>query len=112
MTYFPGFGGVVSPLVCQTAVAAGVPWPKFYFGSLVLSATNVAFLILTFKPTLTEFLRDRQDATMKRALAENDNEISPNEKAFEQDIESKTPKRMGPSRDTAHKKCTFSASML
>ncbi|KAG6812528.1 hypothetical protein H0H92_002419 [Tricholoma furcatifolium] len=33
---FVGVGGVVSPIVCQAIIAKGVPWPNFYFGSLVL----------------------------------------------------------------------------
>lgn len=58
-------GGVASPLVCQVAIARGVPWTQFYFGSLVLSAINVTFLVLTFKPTATEFLRDYESAMAK-----------------------------------------------
>jgi len=49
-------------LVCQALIAKGVPWFQFYFGSLVLSAINVTFLVLTFKPTASEFLRDRESA--------------------------------------------------
>ena len=55
-------GAVASPLVCQAIMARGVPWFQFYFGSLVLSAINVTFLVLTFKPTASEFLRDRENA--------------------------------------------------
>ena len=40
----------------------GIPWSHFYLGSLVLSAFNVAFLVITFQPTKTEFLSDREDA--------------------------------------------------
>ncbi|KAF8226082.1 MFS general substrate transporter [Tricholoma matsutake] len=54
------FGGVVSPLICQSIVAAGVPWFHFYFGSLVLSAINTTFLIYAFRPTIREFSVDRQ----------------------------------------------------
>lgn len=57
-----GLGGVASPLICQTIIATGIPWSRFYLGSLVLSAFNVAFLVITFKPTTTEFLRDRENA--------------------------------------------------
>jgi len=35
-------GAFASPLVCQTIIAMGIPWPHFYLGSLVLSAFNVA----------------------------------------------------------------------
>jgi len=48
--------------VCQAIIAKGVPWFQFYLGSLVLSAINVTFLVLTFKPTASEFLRDRESA--------------------------------------------------
>lgn len=57
-----GLGGVASPLVCQAIIAVGIPWSHFYFGSLVLSALNVAFLVVTFMPTTAEFLRDREIA--------------------------------------------------
>ena len=57
-----GLGGVASPLACQTIIAMGIPWSHFYLGSLVLSAFNVAFLVITFKPTTTEFLSDRENA--------------------------------------------------
>jgi hypothetical protein len=39
----------------------GIPWSHFYLGSLVLSAFNVAFLVITFQPTTTEFLSDREN---------------------------------------------------
>ncbi|KAF8168311.1 major facilitator superfamily domain-containing protein [Crassisporium funariophilum] len=55
-------GGMASPLVCQALMASGVPWFQFYFGSLVLSAANTAFLVMTFKPTIKEFHRDREYA--------------------------------------------------
>jgi len=48
--------------VCQAIIAKGVPWFHFYLGSLVLSATNVTFLVLTFKPTASEFLQDLEGA--------------------------------------------------
>ncbi|TFK41367.1 major facilitator superfamily domain-containing protein [Crucibulum laeve] len=54
------FGGVASPLVCQAIIATGVPWFKFYYGSLVLSAINVVFLVITFRPTIGEFTKERQ----------------------------------------------------
>ena len=52
---------MASPLVCQTIIAMGIPWSHFYLGSLVLSAFNVAFLVITFRPTTTEFLSDREN---------------------------------------------------
>ncbi|KAJ8702917.1 hypothetical protein PTI98_001589 [Pleurotus ostreatus] len=56
------FGGAISPLICQTIVAKGVPWNHFYYGSLVLSAFNTCFLAYSFRPTLKEFADDRQTA--------------------------------------------------
>jgi hypothetical protein len=71
-----GFGGVVSPLICQTLVGAGIPWKQFYFGSLVLSAFNTGFLTLTFKPTTKEWIREcnkvkRQNENLERRTAES-----------------------------------------
>lgn len=56
------FGGAISPLICQTIVAKGVPWNHFYYGSLVLSAFNTCFLAYSFRPTLKEFADDRETA--------------------------------------------------
>lgn len=55
---FAGLGAVVAPLVCQTIMATGVPWPKFYWGSLVLSAINFTALGYTFRPTPSETSRE------------------------------------------------------
>lgn len=57
---FPGFGGVVSPIVCQALIAIGIPYYQFYFGSLVLSGFNIAFLVATYMPTPREFATDRE----------------------------------------------------
>lgn len=54
----PGIGGVTSPLICQTLVSAGVPWNQFYFGSLVLSAFNTGLLVVTFRPTMKEWIQE------------------------------------------------------
>ncbi|CAA7264719.1 unnamed protein product [Cyclocybe aegerita] len=56
------FGSVASPLVCQSIIAIGVPWYHFYYGSLALSAFNIAFLASMFRPTPSESYRERQDA--------------------------------------------------
>ncbi|KAF8898373.1 major facilitator superfamily domain-containing protein [Infundibulicybe gibba] len=56
------FGGVISPLVCQSVISTGVPWFQFYFGSLVLSGINAAFLGCTFKPTMKESTEEHQQA--------------------------------------------------
>ena len=65
-----GFGGIVAPLVCQTAISRGISWDKFYLSSLILSGLNTAFLALTFRPTVREFLRDRRAALSAAAARE------------------------------------------
>lgn len=62
LTHTLGFGSVASPLVCQSIIATGVPWFHFYLGSLVLSALNVIFLAVTFKPSSAEFAKEHQVA--------------------------------------------------
>jgi hypothetical protein len=57
-----GLGSVISPLVCQSIIATGVPWYRFYYGSLLLSAFNIMFLYITFKPTYGEREREHQKA--------------------------------------------------
>lgn len=57
-----GLGSVISPLVCQSIIATGVPWYRFYYGSLLLSVSNVVFLYITFKPTYGERDREHQKA--------------------------------------------------
>ena len=57
-----GFGGVASPFVCQSIIATGVPWYRFYHGSLVLSSLNILFLAITFQPTSGEVFKERQKA--------------------------------------------------
>ncbi|KAJ3559411.1 hypothetical protein NP233_g11268 [Leucocoprinus birnbaumii] len=61
------FGGVISPLICQTLVGAGIPWKQFYYGSLVLSAFNTGFLTLTFRPTTKEWIRECNKVKKKNA---------------------------------------------
>ncbi|KAJ7225733.1 major facilitator superfamily domain-containing protein, partial [Mycena pura] len=62
-----GVGAVVSPLVFQATAAAGLPWPHFYFGSLVLVAANMTFLAITFMPTAQELTADRKKAVVQTA---------------------------------------------
>jgi hypothetical protein len=57
-----GLGSVISPLVCQSIIATGVPWYRFYYGSLLLSVFNIVFLYITFKPTSGERDREHQKA--------------------------------------------------
>ncbi|PPR07674.1 hypothetical protein CVT24_003817 [Panaeolus cyanescens] len=59
---FWSIGGIASPLVCQAMMAIGIPWFKFYYGSLILSGLNVIFLVLTFRTTQMEFAYDRARA--------------------------------------------------
>jgi hypothetical protein len=59
---FQGIGGFAAPFVCQTVIAAGVPWPRFYYGSLVISAINTMFLAYSFRPTRKEFKKDKDAA--------------------------------------------------
>lgn len=51
---------MISPLVCQSIIATGVPWYRFYYGSLVLSGLNILFVAVTFRPTPPESFKDRQ----------------------------------------------------
>ena len=57
-----GLGSVVSPLVCQSIIATGVPWYCFYYGSLVLSVFNILYLYIAFRPTSGERGRENQKA--------------------------------------------------
>ncbi|KAJ7597630.1 MFS general substrate transporter [Mycena floridula] len=52
------FGGAISPIVCQALVASGVPWQHFYLGSIVISALNITFLALTFRPSSEELAQE------------------------------------------------------
>lgn len=47
-----------APLVCQSVIATGVPWPRFYFGSLVLSGISSTFAFWAFRPSSAEIERD------------------------------------------------------
>ncbi|KAI0651620.1 major facilitator superfamily domain-containing protein [Trametes meyenii] len=53
-------GGFAAPLVCQSIIATGIRWANFYFGSLVLSALNVALIIYAFWPTKGELQADAE----------------------------------------------------
>jgi hypothetical protein len=70
-----GLGSVISPLVCQSIIATGVPWYRFYYGSLLLSVFNVVFLHIAFKPTFGERDREHQKAlneSRRRTLQRSD----------------------------------------
>ncbi|KXN83561.1 Bypass of stop codon protein 6 [Leucoagaricus sp. SymC.cos] len=66
------FGGVVSPLICQTLVGVGIPWKHFYFGSLVLSAFNTGLLLLTFRPTTKEWIKESSQAKRENGERNSD----------------------------------------
>ncbi|KAI0803076.1 major facilitator superfamily domain-containing protein [Irpex lacteus] len=51
-------GSMCAPLVCQSVVATGVPWNRFYFGSLVLSGISSAFAFWAFLPSSAEIQRE------------------------------------------------------
>jgi hypothetical protein len=54
-------GSVVAPVVCQAVIASGVPWPQFYFGSLVVCGINLALVIVAYWPTHEEFATELQE---------------------------------------------------
>jgi hypothetical protein len=62
LSFDQGLGAFASPLVCQTLIRGGVPWPHFYSGSLLVAAMNSLFLTLAFRSTQREFDHDRQAA--------------------------------------------------
>ena len=66
-----GLGSVISPLVCQSIIATGVPWYRFYYGSLLLSVFNIVFLYTTFKPTFGERDREHQKALYDHESRQN-----------------------------------------
>ncbi|KAG6905739.1 hypothetical protein DXG01_000988 [Tephrocybe rancida] len=66
-SFITGVGGIISPIICQAIVAKGVPWPHFYFGSLVLSGINCVLLFVAFRPTTRETAREWKDAIGNRA---------------------------------------------
>jgi hypothetical protein len=55
-----GIGGFISPFVCQAVMASGIPWTRFYLGSLVVSATNLIFITFSFRSTQAEFDADKR----------------------------------------------------
>jgi hypothetical protein len=61
----------MSPIICQSIVASGVPWFHFYFGSLVLSGLNASFLISAFKPTSREFNKEHESLSGLRSPTES-----------------------------------------
>ncbi|EKM83426.1 hypothetical protein AGABI1DRAFT_123756 [Agaricus bisporus var. burnettii JB137-S8] len=70
-----GIGSLLSPLICQSLISAGIPWNQFYFGSLVLAAFNFGFLTVTFRPTINEWVKERRTGP-KRAIVRRDSDNS------------------------------------
>ncbi|KAF8350240.1 MFS general substrate transporter [Amanita rubescens] len=65
-------GGVCAPLAAQAVVAKGIPWPQFYYGSLVISGLNFVFLLLTYRPTENELFEERRAAAKTKKEASDD----------------------------------------
>ena len=55
-------GAFLSPLVYQFLMSKGIPWQRFYLGTLVLSGINLVFLVFAYYPTRSEFDDDRIQA--------------------------------------------------
>ncbi|KAF7784749.1 hypothetical protein Agabi119p4_914 [Agaricus bisporus var. burnettii] len=70
-----GIGSLLSPLICQSLISAGIPWNQFYFGSLVLAAFNFGFLTVTFRPTINEWVKERRTDS-KRPIVRRDSDNS------------------------------------
>ncbi|KAF8203264.1 hypothetical protein BJ912DRAFT_920416 [Pholiota molesta] len=94
------FGGTISPLVCQSLMAVGVPWNHFYLGSLVLSASNTTFLVLTYKPTPTESLRDCEDARALNTQRRTSDSVSSIKGSIEHYSPSESPIEKSVSKDS------------
>ncbi|KZS93282.1 MFS general substrate transporter [Sistotremastrum niveocremeum HHB9708] len=69
LTDLKGIGACISPIVCQTLVAKGVPWPNFYLGSIVVGVLNVIFLGTVFRVTGPELERDKRAALLRASLS-------------------------------------------
>ncbi|KAF9557867.1 MFS general substrate transporter [Agrocybe pediades] len=87
-------GGAISPIVCQAIISMGVPWHKFYFGSLVLSAFNATFLSVTFRPTPAEFDSDLR-AAIRETRAHSDEKFWPSNTVS-------TAEELGDQKNTMH----------
>jgi len=72
LTFCLGLGGVCAPLAAQAVIARGIPWPQFYYGSLVISGLNFVFLLLTYRPTENELFEERCAAAKTKREASDD----------------------------------------
>ena len=57
-----GIGALSSPLVCQTLLAHGWQWERFYFISLGFTLLNCICLVFSFHSTTREFETDKQQS--------------------------------------------------
>ncbi|KAH6917511.1 major facilitator superfamily domain-containing protein [Coprinopsis sp. MPI-PUGE-AT-0042] len=57
------FGTVVSPLVCQAVLSKGIPWPYFYFGSLIFAFVKFLLATIAFAPTPSELEDERRKSS-------------------------------------------------
>ena len=63
-------GAFVAPFISQSLIAREIPWQNFYLGSLVLSALNIVFITLSFRP-----------APLERAEEIRENSVDPENSA-------------------------------
>jgi hypothetical protein len=84
--------------VCQAVIAAGVPWPHFYFGSLVLSALNIIFVLCVFSATQAEFDKDRRTAlegvtreSSRQSLTKESFDAADHKSSWEGEVEKASP---------------------
>lgn len=63
-----GIGAFASPLVCQSLLAAGWIWHRFYWTSLGFSLLNVILMATAFHPTKKEWETDREAGLLVHEL--------------------------------------------
>ncbi|CDO72449.1 hypothetical protein BN946_scf184977.g150 [Trametes cinnabarina] len=81
-SFISAVGGFAAPLVCQSIVATGIRWANFYYGSLVLSAVNISFILYAFWPIEAE-LRTDAELAWKLLSATSDASDAPSSEAVE-----------------------------
>jgi MFS family permease len=59
-------GALTSPLVCQSLIARGWEWQRFYYISAALPVIVVIVILLTFRPARAEYRLDREIAAQIR----------------------------------------------
>ncbi|KAG9006953.1 hypothetical protein FRB90_009595 [Tulasnella sp. 427] len=63
-----GIGAFASPLICQTLLAAGWSWHRFYWTSFGFSILNALLMITAFHPTKKEWETDREAGLLVHEL--------------------------------------------